>query len=97
MMTLKERLIQEIEHTPDNLLEQVFNFVKFLKSPAASQALRFPTADTQPEPISDEERLKRLNQLFGAWKDQPDLEESFGESDRSRHTYRGRELDSLNH
>jgi hypothetical protein len=31
-MTLKEKLIQELEHTPDPILEQVFNFLRFLNT-----------------------------------------------------------------
>jgi hypothetical protein len=47
------------------------------------------------ELLSDEERLARLNQLFGAWKDQPDLLENFAEIDQERHAYCGREIASL--
>jgi hypothetical protein len=33
---------------------------------------------TEPQPtLTDEERLARLNQLFGAWKNQPELTEIF--------------------
>ena len=33
---------------------------------------------TKPQPpLTDEERLARLNQLFGAWKNQPELTEIF--------------------
>jgi hypothetical protein len=45
--------------------------------------------------LSDEERLARLNQLFGAWKDQPDLLRNFAEIDQERHAYRSREIASL--
>jgi hypothetical protein len=31
-MTLKEQLFQAIESTPDSILEQVFNFLRFLKT-----------------------------------------------------------------
>jgi len=94
-MTLKERLIQEIEHTPDILLEQVFNFLRFLKTNSLIQTSRSSRTEDQIQQLSDEVRLVRLNQLFGAWQDQPDLEENFTAVDRSRHAYRGRELDSL--
>ena len=51
---------------------------------------------TEPQPLlTDEERLARLNQLFGAWKNQPELTEIFTEIDQQRHTYQGRTLDSL--
>jgi len=59
------------------------------------------TSDDFDEPLellpsrSDEERLKRLNQVFGAWKDDTELEEIFDEIDRERHNYFGRKIDSL--
>jgi len=37
--------------------------------------------------LTEQERLIRLNQLFGAWKDQTDLNETFAEVDRQRHAY----------
>ncbi|MCC2691617.1 hypothetical protein [Nodularia sp. LEGE 04288] len=33
-------------------------------------------SEPQP-PLTEEERLARLNQLFGAWKNQPELTEIF--------------------
>ncbi|MDZ8091609.1 MAG: hypothetical protein RMZ42_06675 [Nostoc sp. DedQUE05] len=50
--------------------------------------------ELQP-PLTDSERLARLNLLFGAWKNQPELTEVFTEIDEQRHTYQGRTLDSL--
>lgn len=47
------------------------------------------------KPLTDEERLAKLNQLFGAWKDQPELMEIFAEIDKDRHAYRGRSIDSF--
>ncbi|AFZ23609.1 hypothetical protein Cylst_1319 [Cylindrospermum stagnale PCC 7417] len=51
-----------------------------------------------PEPklhLTEEERLAKLNKLFGAWKTQPDLTEIFAKIDQQRHTYQGRNLDSI--
>lgn len=31
------------------------------------------------QPVSEQERLNRLNQIFGAWKNQPDLDTIFAE------------------
>ena len=45
--------------------------------------------------LTDEERLTKLNRLFGAWKDQPDLKEIFEEIDEQRHAYRGRAINSI--
>lgn len=47
------------------------------------------------KPLTDEERLEKLNQLFGVWKDQPELTEIFAEIDKERHSYRGRVVDSI--
>lgn len=51
----------------------------------------------EKQAATDEERLAKLNQLFGAWKDQPELMEIFTEIDRQRHAYQGREIDKINH
>ena len=39
-MTLKEQLLQELEHTPEPVLEQVFNFLRFLNT---TQPITQPT------------------------------------------------------
>lgn len=98
-MTLKENLLEELEHTPEPILEQVFNFLRFLKanSPSNGTATLTATIADAAQGLSDEERLTRLNKLFGAWKDQPDLAEKFAEIDRDRHAYRGRQIDSMDH
>ncbi|AFZ59600.1 hypothetical protein H6G54_13730 [Anabaena cylindrica FACHB-243] len=46
-----------------------------------------------PEPkihLTEEERLAKLNKLFGAWKNQPDLTEIFAEINQQCHAYQGR-------
>jgi len=45
--------------------------------------------------LNEEERLSKLNQLFGVWQDQPDLVEIFSEIDEQRHAYQGRTIDSI--
>lgn len=40
--------------------------------------------------LTDDERLAKLNKLFGVWKNQPDLMETFEEIDEQRHLYTGR-------
>lgn len=47
------------------------------------------------EEINIQERLTRLNQLFGAWKNQPALDEIFADIDTERHAYRGRAIESI--
>ena len=43
-------------------------------------------------PSQQTERLQRLNQLFGVWKDQPNIDLIFAEIDQERHSYYGREV-----
>ncbi|MEG4810962.1 hypothetical protein QUA82_24745 [Microcoleus sp. F8-D3] len=45
---------------------------------------------------SNEERLKRLHQIFGAWKYETELGEIFAEIDRERHNFFDRPIDFLN-
>ncbi len=35
--------------------------------------------------MSEEERVRKINELFGAWKNQPELDAIFAEIDRERH------------
>ena len=92
-MTFKEKILQELDSTPDPVLEQVFNFIRFLKTNQPTRSASIP--EHPLEHLSDEERLVRINQVFGAWKDQPDLIKIFAEIDRERHAYRGRQIDSM--
>jgi hypothetical protein len=54
--------------------------------------LEVPSVNTREEILTDDQRLAKLNQLFGGWKDEPELIEIFTEIDTKRHTYRGREI-----
>ena len=47
------------------------------------------------QPLTEAERLAKLNQLFGAWKNQPELTEIFTEIDQERHVYQGRTINSI--
>lgn len=47
------------------------------------------------QPLTEQERLAKLNKLFGAWKNQPELTEIFAEIDQECHTYQGRIIDSI--
>jgi hypothetical protein len=47
------------------------------------------------QPLSEQERLTRLKQIFGAWKNQPDLDTIFTDIDTQRHAYRGRAIESF--
>lgn len=47
------------------------------------------------QPLSQQERLTRLNQIFGAWKNQLELDEIFAEIDTERHAERGRAIEPL--
>ncbi|MBD2488416.1 type II toxin-antitoxin system ParD family antitoxin [Aulosira sp. FACHB-615] len=58
------------------------------------QNVEKPIAQPQLD-LTAEEKLAKLNKLFGAWKNQPDLTEIFAEIDQQRHAYQGRSLDSI--
>lgn len=45
------------------------------------------------QPLSQEERLTKLNQIFGAWKNQAAMDEIFAEIDTERHAYQGRAIE----
>lgn len=45
--------------------------------------------------LTDEQRLAKLNQLFGVWQDQADLVEIFDEIDQQRHADHGRLIDEI--
>ncbi len=47
------------------------------------------------QPLSEQERLTRLNQIFGVWKNQTELDDIFAEIDTERHAYHGRAVESL--
>lgn len=89
----RENLHRLIDALSPKLLTIVTEFVEFLM-------LRRATPDDTPNNLAnnrllpDEERLTRLNQLFGAWADAPELIETFAELDRDRHAYRGRPLET---
>jgi hypothetical protein len=40
-------------------------------------------------------RLERLNRIFGAWRNQPNIDLIFSDIDTQRHSDRGRNIDSL--
>ncbi len=54
------------------------------------------TIDLTPmvQPIDVQERLAKIQELFGCWRDQPDLMEIFAEIDRDRHADLGRAITS---
>lgn len=77
-MTLKERLLQEIESTPDSLLAILLNFLRFLKQQQTTQSdslhpiiaepiLRGSKAELSPEALV----LQTLTQLLATQPQQP--------------------------
>lgn len=51
------------------------------------------TVEVKPVVIlSLSERLNRLTSLFGAWQNQPELDEIFAAINEERHRYQGREI-----
>jgi hypothetical protein len=55
------------------------------------------TIDLTPtvQSLDVQERLAKIQQLFGCWRDQPDLMEIFAEIDRDRHADLGRSVEGL--
>lgn len=45
--------------------------------------------------LTPEERQRRIDEVLGVWKDDPDLDKIFAEIDQERHVNRGRQTDSL--
>jgi hypothetical protein len=39
------------------------------------------------------DQWQKLQEVIGAWKDDPEIEQIFTEIDRERHAYRGRDID----
>ncbi|MBD2595939.1 hypothetical protein H6G74_16605 [Nostoc spongiaeforme FACHB-130] len=74
-------ILEEINNIPDGT-EMILE-IGFIKGQIKA---------TESE-LTDEARLARLNQLFGAWENQPELTEIFAEIEQQRHTYRGRNID----
>lgn len=55
------------------------------------------TVEVKTVPILDlSERLNRLIAIFGAWENQPELDEIFAAIDEERHNYQGREIIGFN-
>ncbi len=45
--------------------------------------------------LSTEESQNRIKDVLGAWQNEPEIDAIFAEIDRDRHSYRGRQIDSL--
>ncbi|MEH2377515.1 MAG: hypothetical protein V7K27_01185 [Nostoc sp.] len=76
-------LLEQIHSIPDGT-EIIMNLELPAAEPVAAQL-----------DLTEEERLAKLNQLFGVWQDQPELMDIFAEIDQQRHTYRGRVINSI--
>ncbi|MBD2448118.1 hypothetical protein H6G76_13265 [Nostoc sp. FACHB-152] len=76
-------LLEQINNIPDGT--EIIIEVELIAKPIQESKLN----------LTEEERLARLNKLFGAWKNQPDLTEIFADIDQQRHAYQGRSIDSI--
>lgn len=65
-MTLKERLLQEIESTPDSLLAIILNFLRFLKQQQQTQPDSLHPIIA--EPILRGSKAEDLLQFAGTWQ-----------------------------
>ncbi|MEM9451857.1 MAG: hypothetical protein AAGA75_25475 [Cyanobacteria bacterium P01_E01_bin.6] len=73
-------LLEALQDVPDGVEVTVELRVDSNQSPQAHEG------------AAEQDKLARLNELFGAWSNQPDLDEAFVDIDRQRHDYRGRVL-----
>ncbi len=47
--------------------------------------------------LNPQERQNRIKQVLGAWQDDPEIDAIFAEINRERHSYQGRQIDSVDH
>jgi antitoxin ParD1/3/4 len=77
------------------ILEQLNNIPDGTEIIVDLELIESQITESQQIP-TEAERLAKLNQLFGAWKNQPELTEIFTEIDQQRHAYQGRNINSIN-
>lgn len=77
-------ILEQLNNIPDGT--EIIVDLEFIES-QITESQQIPT---------EAERLAKLNQLFGAWKNQPELTEIFTEIDQQRHDYQGRNINSIN-
>ena len=53
------------------------------------------TMEVEFQPLNEQERLTKLNQIFGIWKNQHDIDEIFAQINRERHADFGRAIETL--
>ena len=67
--------------------------IEFLENMDISDGAEVIVEFDTRQPVNEVERLRKLNELFGAWSNQPELDTAFSEIDRERHIYQGRKID----
>jgi hypothetical protein len=63
-MTIKEQLIQEIEQVPDSLLEEVLNFLLFVKTRLAQRTSKVAPSPLPESNVVSEEAIAQSNLSF---------------------------------
>ena len=76
-------ILEQLNNIPNGT--EIIIDLEFIEKPIPEQKLH----------LTDEEKLAKLNKLFGAWKNQPDLTEIFAVIDQERHAYQGRTIDKM--
>ncbi|MBD2194727.1 MULTISPECIES: hypothetical protein [Calothrix] len=76
------------------ILEQMHNIPDGTEIIVDLEFIESQITETQ-HPLTETERLAKINQLFGAWKNQPELTEIFTEIDQQRHNYQGGTINSI--
>jgi hypothetical protein len=74
---------------------QIIELIEALDIPDGEQVI-VEALEVHPlSKLTSKERQRRIDEVLGAWKDDPDLDKIFAEIDQERHINRGRQIDSL--
>ncbi|MFM2063786.1 MAG: hypothetical protein RLZZ507_3457 [Cyanobacteriota bacterium] len=76
-------IIEQINNIPDGT--EIIVDLNFIEKQISAPQLS----------LTEEEKLAKLNKLFGVWENQPDLTEIFTEIDQQRHAYQGINIDPI--
>ncbi|AFZ59356.1 hypothetical protein H6G54_03470 [Anabaena cylindrica FACHB-243] len=69
MTTIKQQLIAAIENTPEPILQQTLNYLKYLKTKMNTSTIKSSSVAVQDgEPILRGSKAKDLLQFAGTWQ-----------------------------
>lgn len=74
---------------------QIIELIEALDIPDGEQVI-VEALEVHPlSKLTSEERQRRIDEVLGDWKNNPDLDKIFAKIDQERHVNRGRQIDSL--